>query len=53
MLELVSSQQQVQFGLDKRDKLPQYCLDCEVRFACCAAAVRRTASSRRRRATRD
>ena len=34
MLDLVSSQQQVQFGLDKRDKLPQYCLDCDVRFAC-------------------
>jgi uncharacterized protein len=34
MLELVSSPQQVQFGLDKRDALPQYCLDCDVRFAC-------------------
>ncbi len=34
MLELVSSDQQVQFGLDKRDSLPQYCLDCDVRFAC-------------------
>jgi serine-type anaerobic sulfatase-maturating enzyme len=34
MLTLVSSQQQVQFGLDKRDTLPQYCLDCDVRFAC-------------------
>ena len=34
MLKLVSSQQQVQFGLDKRDTLPQYCLDCDVRFAC-------------------
>jgi uncharacterized protein len=34
MLELVASQQQVQFGLDKRDTLPQYCLDCDVRFAC-------------------
>jgi uncharacterized protein len=34
MLELVSSPQQVQFGLDKRDTLPQYCLDCDVRFAC-------------------
>jgi uncharacterized protein len=34
MLELVSSDQQVKFGLDKRDNLPQYCLDCDVRFAC-------------------
>jgi uncharacterized protein len=34
MLELVSSPQQKQFGLDKRDKLPQFCLECDVRFAC-------------------
>jgi uncharacterized protein len=34
LLKLVSSQQQVQFGLDKRDTLPPYCLDCDVRFAC-------------------
>jgi uncharacterized protein len=34
LLELVSSPQQVQFGLDKRDTLPQYCLDCDVRFVC-------------------
>ena len=34
MLELVASQQQRQFGLDKRDTLPQYCLECDVRFAC-------------------
>ena len=34
MLELVSSPQQKQFGLDKRDTLPQYCLECDVRFAC-------------------
>ena len=34
MLELVASQRQRQFGLDKRDRLPQYCLDCDVRFAC-------------------
>jgi uncharacterized protein len=32
--ELVRSERQVQFGLDKRDTLPQYCRDCEVRFAC-------------------
>jgi uncharacterized protein len=34
MLELVSSEQQRQFGLEKRESLPQYCLDCDVRFAC-------------------
>ena len=34
MLDLVASQQQRQFGLDKRDTLPQYCLGCDVRFAC-------------------
>ena len=34
MLELVASQQQRQFGLDKRDTLPRYCRECDVRFAC-------------------
>jgi uncharacterized protein len=34
MLELIASPRQRQFGLDKREKLPQYCLDCDVRFAC-------------------
>jgi uncharacterized protein len=34
MLEMVASPQQRRFGLDKRDTLPQYCLDCDVRFAC-------------------
>ena len=34
MLEMVASQQQRQFGLDKRDTLPQFCLECDVRFAC-------------------
>jgi len=34
MLELVASQQQRQFGQDKRDTLPDYCLECDVRFAC-------------------
>jgi uncharacterized protein len=34
MLELVSSPQQRKFGLDKRETLPRYCLDCDVRFAC-------------------
>jgi len=34
MIELVASDQQKQFGRDKQESLPQYCLDCEVRFAC-------------------
>jgi uncharacterized protein len=34
MLELVSSPQQAAFGLAKRDTLPKYCRECEVRFAC-------------------
>ena len=34
MLELVDSPQQRRFGLDKRETLPQYCFDCDVRFAC-------------------
>jgi uncharacterized protein len=34
MLELVASDKQRQFGQDKLDTLPQYCRQCEVRFAC-------------------
>jgi len=34
MLELVSSPQQRQFGLNKRETLPSYCRECDVRFAC-------------------
>jgi uncharacterized protein len=34
MLDLVASQQQRDFGLAKRDALPAYCLECDVRFAC-------------------
>jgi uncharacterized protein len=34
MGDLVGSQRQHTFGMDKRDSLPQYCLDCDVRFAC-------------------
>lgn len=34
MIELLASPRQVQFGLDKRDTLPRYCRQCEVRFAC-------------------
>ena len=32
--DMVRSHQQVQFGKDKLDKLPKYCRECEVRFAC-------------------
>ncbi len=31
---LARSAQQTQFGLEKRDSLPRYCRQCEVRFAC-------------------
>ena len=34
MIELVASPQQIKFGQDKRDTLPRYCLECDVRFAC-------------------
>jgi serine-type anaerobic sulfatase-maturating enzyme len=34
MIELVASDQQLKFGQDKFDTLPQYCLACDVRFAC-------------------
>ena len=34
MIELVASDQQLKFGQDKRDTLPKYCLDCDVRFSC-------------------
>jgi uncharacterized protein len=34
LLDLVASPQQEQFGRAKRDTLPRYCLDCDVRFAC-------------------
>ena len=34
MIELVASPPQVKFGLDKRDTLPRYCRECDVRFAC-------------------
>ncbi|MBI3920989.1 MAG: SPASM domain-containing protein, partial [Armatimonadetes bacterium] len=32
--DMVNSEQQVEFGNDKRDTLPKYCRECEVRFAC-------------------
>lgn len=34
IIELANSERQQQFGRDKETTLPQYCLDCEVRFAC-------------------
>jgi uncharacterized protein len=34
MVELVSSEQQLEFGRDKLDSLPRYCRECQVRFVC-------------------
>jgi len=34
LLAMVQSHQQIKFGSDKLDTLPNYCLQCEVRFAC-------------------
>jgi uncharacterized protein len=34
LVELVGSEQQRRFGLDKRDTLPDVCQACEVRFVC-------------------
>jgi uncharacterized protein len=34
LAELVNSPQQRQFGLNKRDTLPRYCRQCQVRFIC-------------------
>ena len=34
MVDLLASPQQRAFGDAKRDTLPQYCIDCDVRFAC-------------------
>lgn len=34
LTELVGQPLQRKFGRDKKDTLPQYCRDCEVRFAC-------------------
>jgi uncharacterized protein len=34
MTELAGSDRQKKFGRDKLDRLPRYCRDCEVRFAC-------------------
>jgi uncharacterized protein len=34
MIELAASPKQLKFGQDKRDSLPRFCLECDVRFAC-------------------
>lgn len=34
LAEMVSSPRQQKFGADKRDTLPRYCQECEVRFIC-------------------
>ena len=34
MAELVASPQMEIFGMDKRDKLPRFCRECDVRFVC-------------------
>ncbi len=34
LIDMVKSQRQFDFGIDKRNKLPRYCLRCDVRFAC-------------------
>jgi uncharacterized protein len=34
LLPMVTSDRQRQFGLDKRDSLPAYCRQCDVRFVC-------------------
>ena len=34
IIDLASSQRQLEFGVAKESTLPQYCVACEVRFAC-------------------
>lgn len=34
LASLAASERQMRFGLDKRDCLPRYCRECDVRFAC-------------------
>jgi uncharacterized protein len=34
LADLLGSDPQTRFGRDKRDRLPRYCRDCEVRFVC-------------------
>ena len=33
-VELVGAPEQLQFGRDKLELLPRYCMECDVRFAC-------------------
>jgi uncharacterized protein len=40
LAELVSVKQQQMFGNGKQTALPQYCLDCDVRFACHGGCVK-------------
>jgi uncharacterized protein len=34
LIDLAKSQRQFDFGIDKRNNLPRYCLQCDVRYAC-------------------
>ena len=34
LVDMAKSQRQFDFGIDKRNKLPGYCLKCDVRYAC-------------------
>jgi serine-type anaerobic sulfatase-maturating enzyme len=34
LVQLLASPQQIKFGQDKKNTLPRYCRECEVRFAC-------------------
>jgi len=34
LVDMVKSQRQFDFGINKRNKLPRYCLRCDVRYAC-------------------
>jgi uncharacterized protein len=34
MIDLAKSQRQFDFGIDKRNRLPRHCLQCDVRYAC-------------------
>jgi len=34
LIQLLASPQQIKFGQDKKNTLPRYCRECEVRFAC-------------------
>lgn len=34
MADMLKSQKQFDFGVDKRNNLPRYCMQCDVRYAC-------------------